>query len=138
MSDLDHDGDLDFAEFVIITHILFTCRNGVPLPQQLPPSLIPPSKANLFNSSVSIPVPASTPIQPDHEEDDEEDTYRIVTTVREDVLNGIISNISPMGKALLGHKVGDRVEVVPGKGDPFHIVIREIVKTTDESQDHIR
>ena len=72
------------------------------------------------------------------EEDDEEDTYRIVTTVREDVLNGIISNISPMGKALLGHKVGDRVEVVPGKGDPFHIVIREIVKTTDESQDHIR
>ena len=74
----------------------------------------------------------------EHEEDDEEDTYRIVTTVREDVLNGIISNISPMGKALLGHKVGDRVEVVPGKGDPFHIVIREIVKTTDESQDHIR
>ena len=43
-----------------------------------------------------------------------------------------------VGKALLGHKVGDRVEVVPGKGDPFHIVIREIVKTTDESQDHIR
>ena len=72
------------------------------------------------------------------EEDEEEDTYRIVTTVREDVLNGIISNISPMGKALLGHKVGDRVEVVPGKGDPFHIVIREIVKTTDESRDHIR
>ena len=69
------------------------------------------------------------------EEDEEEDTYRIVTTVREDVLNGIISNISPMGKALLGHKVGDRVEVVPGKGDPFHIVIREIVKTTDESRD---
>lgn len=61
-----------------------------------------------------------------------------MTTVREDVLNGIISNISPMGKALLGHKVGDRVEVVPGKGDPFHIVIREIVKTTDESRDHIR
>ena len=74
----------------------------------------------------------------DESADDEEDTYRIVTTVREDVLNGIISNISPMGKALLGHKVGDRVEVVPGKGDPFHIVIREIVKTTDESRDHIR
>ncbi len=33
------------------------------------------------------------------EEDDEEETYRIVTTVREDVLNGIISNISPNGKS---------------------------------------
>ena len=47
MSDLDKDGRLDFAEFVIMTHILFTCRNGVPLPQELPASLIPPSKAHL-------------------------------------------------------------------------------------------
>ena len=44
MSDLDHDGFLDFAEFVIMTHILFTCRRGIPLPQRLPPSLIPPSR----------------------------------------------------------------------------------------------
>ena len=56
MSDLDRDGSLDFAEFVIITHILFTCRRGIPLPQQLPPSLIPPSKANLVNAA-SIPEP---------------------------------------------------------------------------------
>ncbi|KNB41209.1 hypothetical protein JH06_5912, partial [Blastocystis sp. subtype 4] len=71
MSDLDHDGDLDFAEFVIITHILFTCRNGVPLPQQLPPSLIPPSKANLVQSipSVPVPVPESAPV-PESEEDE--------------------------------------------------------------------
>lgn len=72
------------------------------------------------------------------EEDDEEETYRIVTTVREDVLNGIISNISPMGKALLGHKVGDRVLVTPGKGEPFSVVIKSIEKTEDESQDKIR
>ena len=72
------------------------------------------------------------------EEDDEEETYRIVTTVREDVLNGIISNISPMGKALFGHKVGDRVLVTPGKGEPFSVVIKSIEKTEDESQDKIR
>ena len=48
MSDLDKDGRLDFAEFVIMTHILFTCRNGVPLPQELPASLVPPSKAHLL------------------------------------------------------------------------------------------
>jgi transcription elongation factor GreA len=71
------------------------------------------------------------------EEDDEEETYRIVTTVREDVLNGIISNISPMGKALLGHKVGDRVSVTPEKGEAFYVVIRSIENTVDESDNWI-
>ncbi len=37
------------------------------------------------------------------EDDDEEETYRIVTTVRGDVLNGMISYVSPMGKSLLRH-----------------------------------
>ena len=60
MADLDRDGELDFAEFVIITHILFTCRQGVPLPQKLPASLIPPSKANLVNDA------------PEEEEEEEE------------------------------------------------------------------
>ena len=54
MSDLDKDGLLDFAEFVIMTHILFTCRNGVPLPQELPASLIPPSKAHLIKKDVEM------------------------------------------------------------------------------------
>ena len=50
MSDLDRDGYLDFAEFVIMTHILFTCRRGIPLPDKLPASLIPPSTAGLVKS----------------------------------------------------------------------------------------
>ena len=48
------------------------------------------------------------------EEDDETERYRIMTTLREDVLNGIISKESPMGRALIGHKVGDRVLVYHG------------------------
>ena len=64
MSDLDRDGCLDFPEFVIITHILFTCRRGIPLPQQLPPSLVPPSKANLVNA---VPTPAPMPIEAEAE-----------------------------------------------------------------------
>lgn len=72
------------------------------------------------------------------EEDDEEETYRIVTTVREDVLNGCISNISPLGKAILGHKCGDRVLVTPEKGDGFYVVIREIQNTDDDTNDRIR
>ena len=45
------------------------------------------------------------------EEDDMVETYRIVTTIRGNSLKNLISNESPLGKALLGHKVGDRVEV---------------------------
>ena len=45
------------------------------------------------------------------EEDDEEEVYKIVATVRGNSLKNLISNESPLGKALLGHRVGDRVEV---------------------------
>ncbi|KAM7453447.1 hypothetical protein BLSTO_05805, partial [Blastocystis sp. subtype 1] len=65
MSDLDKDGKLDFAEFVIMTHILFTNRKGVPLPTELPKSLIPPSKASLI-------APAPAPAEDEEEEEEEE------------------------------------------------------------------
>ena len=42
---------------------------------------------------------------------DEEDTYKILGTVETDPMNNIISNESPMGKALIGAGVGDVVEV---------------------------
>ena len=45
------------------------------------------------------------------EEDDETETYRIVTTVRGSSLNGLISIDSPLGKAILGHRVGDRIYI---------------------------
>ena len=72
------------------------------------------------------------------EEDDEEETYRIVTTVRSDSLSNLISIVSPMGKALLGHKVGDRVEVKVNDNYSYFVVIRKIEKTTDDSGDKIR
>lgn len=72
------------------------------------------------------------------EEDDEEETYRIVTTVRSDSLLHLISIESPMGKALLGRKVGDRVEVKVNDNYSYYVVIRKIEKTTDDSKDKIR
>lgn len=45
------------------------------------------------------------------EDDDITEEYKIVTSVREDSLNGLISNESPVGKAIMGHKVNDRVLV---------------------------
>ena len=41
------------------------------------------------------------------EDDEEVETYRIVTSVRGNSLAGLISIESPLGKAVLGHKVGE-------------------------------
>ena len=39
------------------------------------------------------------------EEDDETEEYKIVTSIRENTLQGLISNQSPLGKALMGHNI---------------------------------
>ena len=72
------------------------------------------------------------------EEDQTEETYRIVTTVRGDVLDGLISNVSPVGKALLGHKVGDTVTVKVSDDYSYDMTIIDIEKTNDESADQIK
>ena len=66
------------------------------------------------------------------EDDEEEETYRVVTSVRADILEGLVSNVSPIGKAILGHKVGDRIQVVPEKGEPYFIIIKKIENTHDD------
>lgn len=71
------------------------------------------------------------------EEDDETETYRLVTSVRGNSLAGLISIESPLGKAIKGHKVGDRV-LVKTKGGGYYVEIRKIDKTTDDSQDTLR
>ena len=72
------------------------------------------------------------------EDEDEEEVDRIVTTVREDVLHGLISIDSPVGKALMGHRVGDIVHVQVNDKYGYDVQIRKIDKTTDESDDKIR
>ena len=72
------------------------------------------------------------------EEDDETETYRLVTSVRGNSMQGLISIESPMGKALLGHKTGDRILVRTGGDEGYYVVIREIDKTTDDSEDKLR
>lgn len=72
------------------------------------------------------------------EDDDETETYQLVTTVRGDTLSGLISIESPLGKALVGHKVNDRiyVEVKPGTG--YYVIIRKIENTVDDGTTNIR
>lgn len=67
-----------------------------------------------------------------HEMANKEMTIQIVTTLRQDALKGLISKESPVGKALLGHKVGDRVEVEAGPGNRYFMEIRAIEKGEDD------
>ena len=65
------------------------------------------------------------------EDDDEEETYKIVTSIRGNSMKGHISTESPMGKALLGHKVGERVYIKVNENFGYYVVIRKI-ENTDE------
>lgn len=56
----------------------------------------------------------------------------LVTTLRQDALKGWISKESPVGRAVMGKKAGDRVYVDMGGGKGYYIQIRTIRKGTDD------
>ncbi|MCR5703590.1 MAG: transcription elongation factor GreA [Eubacterium sp.] len=72
------------------------------------------------------------------EEDDELETFKIVSTMRGDTVQGRISNESPMGKALMGHKVGDRIEIKVNEDYSYFVEIRSIENIGEEDTDTIR
>lgn len=71
-------------------------------------------------------------------EDDIEETYKIVTTVRADSLKSMISIDSPLGKALLHHKVNDRVSVKVSDTYLYDVIIKKIDKVQDDGTDPLR
>lgn len=72
------------------------------------------------------------------EEDDEEQTFKIVTSIRGNSMKNMISNESPIGKALMGKKAGSRVKIKVNDNYSYYVVIRSIEKTTDDSEDEIK
>lgn len=72
------------------------------------------------------------------EEEDEEEVYKIVTTVRGNSLKNRITNESPLGKALLGHTVGDRIQVKVNEEYSYFVVIRKIENTVDDGTEKLR
>ena len=70
-------------------------------------------------------------------EDEEEEEYKIVTSIRGSSIHGYISIESPLGKALLGHKVGETVYVQVNESYGYEVEIREISDSSDE-EDRIR
>lgn len=67
------------------------------------------------------------------EEDEEEQRIRLVTTLRQNPLKWLISKESPLGKAVLGRQVGDRVLVKVNEDYSYHVTLRAIEKGKDDS-----
>jgi len=62
------------------------------------------------------------------EDDEEEETYKLVTTVSE----------SPLGRAIIGHKVGDRVYVKVDGNTGYYVVVKRLENTKDDGSDKLR
>ena len=67
-------------------------------------------------------------------DEDEEEVYTIVSTMRQDSLKGLISVESPLGKALLKHKAGETITVRVSKDYSYQAVIRK-VEESQEAED---
>lgn len=72
------------------------------------------------------------------EEDESVEKYKLVTSVRGNSLKGMVSIESPIGRAILGRKVGDQVEVKVNDTYSYSIVVKSIENTNDDTADEIR
>lgn len=72
------------------------------------------------------------------EEDGATEKYKIVTTMRGNSLEGLVSVESPIGKALMGHKVGDRIYVKVNESYGYYLIVKSIEKTEDDGSDKLR
>lgn len=83
-------------------------------------------------------IGVNTRVTVQFEDDGSEETYKLVTTMRGDSLNGLVSVESPIGKALLKHKAGDRVYVEINKNAGYYLIVKKIEKNPDEEEERLR
>ena len=72
------------------------------------------------------------------EDEDDVETYKIVTTVRGNSLQGLVSTESPIGKALHGHKVGDKVWIPINANAGYYVVVKSIKIADPDEEDKLR
>ncbi len=70
-------------------------------------------------------------------EDNMEEIYKLVTTVRSNSMKGRVSIESPLGKAIYGHKVNERVVVQINQEVSYEVIIKKIDKSENEDNDEI-
>ena len=71
-------------------------------------------------------------------EDGTTETCRLVTTVRNNPLKGLISIESPIGKALVGHREGEQVHVQVNDSFGYDVIIKKVENTPDDDSIEIR
>ncbi len=89
------------------------------------------------DSSADDEVGINNTVTVEFTDDHSTEKCKIVTTIRSDSIKGLISIDSPLGKAILKHKVGDMVHVVVNENIEYDVIIREIDKSTDDSEDQL-
>jgi len=94
---------------------------------------------NMIKTAVIIPSTAATDnvslfdtLEVYFEEEKETRSITIVTTLRQNPLKGLISKESPLGKALMGKSVGDRVKVIVSDTVSYFVEIRSVTKGHDD------
>ena len=81
-----------------------------------------------MNNTVTLYIP----------EDDETEVYKITTSIRGNSLENKISIESPLGKAILGKKVGDTVTVKVNDDYSYDVVIKNIDESSTDDDDEIK
>lgn len=95
--------------------------------------------ANIIDdSSKDDEVGINNTVTVEFADDGSSEDYKIVTTVRADSLKGLISIESPLGRALMGRRAGDKVHVEVSADISYDVIIKNIDKSTDDSGDKIR
>ena len=72
------------------------------------------------------------------QEDDIEETYKLVTSIRSNSMKGLVSIESPLGKAIKGKKIGETATVVVDSSYSYDVIIRNIDKSTGDSEDKLK
>lgn len=92
----------------------------------------------ISDDSIEDEIGMNNTVEVEFEEDGSTEKYKIVTTMRGNSLAGLVSVESPIGKALMGHKAGERVYVQVNAEYGYYLKIKSIEKTKDDGNDKIR
>ncbi len=71
-------------------------------------------------------------VEIEYEDEGDRETITLMTTLREDAVHGIISKESPLGRAVMGRRVGDRVLVKVSDEVQYTVRILSITKGKDD------
>ena len=71
-------------------------------------------------------------VEIEYEDEGDRETITLMTTLREDAVNGIISKESPLGRAVMGRRVGERALVKVNDEVQYYVKILSITKGTDD------